>query len=73
VLALDDSELTALLDAARPIPRHARDRFLQDVASELAKYPETGVGVVSRVASRLQKQYLHGPRDLRHEPGGKWR
>lgn len=42
-LSLSDDELTALLDAARPIPRGDRDQFLREVASELEKFEEIGV------------------------------
>ena len=50
-LSLSDSELAAIMEAARPIPPRDRDAFLRDVAAELAKYPELGPGVVGRVCS----------------------
>jgi hypothetical protein len=61
----------ATLKAARPIPARERDQFLRDCAAELAKYPEPGPGIIGRVCSRLQRQHLNGPRDLRGI-GGRW-
>jgi hypothetical protein len=40
MISVSDSELAAVMEAARPIPAHGRDQFLRDVASELARYPE---------------------------------
>lgn len=36
--------------------------FLRDVAAELSRYPEIGVGIVGRVVAKLQRQHLNGPR-----------
>jgi hypothetical protein len=72
MISLSDSELAAIMEAARPIPPRDRDQFLRDVAVELARYPEIGVGVIHRVTARLQRKHLNGPRDLRGI-GGKYR
>jgi hypothetical protein len=58
MLSLSDSELAAIMDAARPIPPHDRDQFLRDVASELAKYEVLGVGIIAR----LQREHMNPPR-----------
>jgi hypothetical protein len=71
MISLSDAELAAVMEAARPIPARDRDQFLRDCAAELSKYPEIGPGIVSRITSRLQREYLNGPRDLRGV-GGKW-
>lgn len=39
-LSLSDSELAALMEAARPIDSRERDASLRNVASELAKHGE---------------------------------
>lgn len=70
MISLSDSELQTLMSAAAPIPPRDRDAFLREAAAELSKYPELGPGIVSRVASRLQREFLNA-RDLRGA-GGKW-
>ena len=57
-LSLSDAELDALMSAAAPIPRHARDQFLRDCFAELAKFEVIGPGIIARVCSRLQRQHL---------------
>jgi hypothetical protein len=69
-LALSDSELAAVMEAARPIPARDRDAFLRDVSIELSRYPEIGPGVIGRVVSKLQREHL-APRTGRHV-GSKW-
>jgi hypothetical protein len=61
-LSLSDSELAAVMAAAAPIPRDARDEFLRAVASELEKFEVLGVGVIGRVCSRLQREHMNPPR-----------
>jgi hypothetical protein len=65
MLALSDDELQIVMSAAAPIRPHARDAFLRDVAAELAKFEEIGPGIIGRVAAKIQRQHLNGPRDLR--------
>jgi hypothetical protein len=62
MISLSDDEMSALIDAARPIP--ARD-LLRDVIAELGKYEVLGVGVIHRVTARLQRQHL-APRSYRN-------
>jgi hypothetical protein len=74
MISLSDSELQIVLSAAKPIPPRDRDQFLRDVASELARYPEVGPGIIGRVVARLQRQHL-APR-MSHNAGsryGHWR
>lgn len=65
MISLSDDELRIVMEAARPIPASVRSDFLRDVVDELQKYPELGVGIVSRVASRLQRAHL-APRAFRN-------
>ena len=57
------------MDAAKPIPARDRDAFLRDVAAELAKYPELGPDIVSRVGAKAQREHMTRPRYR----NGKWR
>jgi hypothetical protein len=52
------------MDAARPLQPHQRDAVLRECASELSKSELLGVGIVSRITARLQRECLNGPRDL---------
>jgi hypothetical protein len=66
-LRLTDAELTAVFDAARPLPVHARDAFLQQVASTLARCNgDVGPGVVFRICRDVQRIYYDAP-DLTHD------
>ena len=59
LLALNDEELAALMDGARPLPPQDRDKFLRDVAAELAKHPEElGLDVVHRLVRDVQRKYF---------------
>jgi hypothetical protein len=69
-ISLSDSELAAVMEAARPIPARDRDQFLRDVASELARYPEIGDGIIHRVTAKIQREHL-APRRYAHNVG-KW-
>jgi hypothetical protein len=70
MISLNDDELQILLTAARPIPAQHRSDFLNDVASELSKYPEIGPGVIHRVTAKIQRQHL-APR-MSHNVGSKY-
>ena len=61
MVSLSDTELSAVMDAARPIPPRSRDQFLCEVASELAKHDELGPGLVGRVVRDLQPRFLVAP------------
>jgi hypothetical protein len=71
---LTDSELDAVMRAAAPLPLHARDAFLQQVASELARCNgDVGPGTVFRICRDVQRIYFDAP-DLSHgHDGGKYR
>jgi hypothetical protein len=72
-LRLTDSELDQVMAAARPLPVHERDAFLQQVATELARCNgELGPGTVFRVVRDVQRIYFDAP-DLSHADGGKYR
>jgi hypothetical protein len=60
-LKLSDAELDAVFAACRPLQLNVRDAFLQDLVSELRRYPEIGPGVVYRVIVTLQRKYFDPP------------
>jgi hypothetical protein len=67
-ISLTDSELTAIMDAARPLQVHQRDGFLRDIAEELVKLPAIGPGSLHRVIATVQRRHFDVP-DLRiNEP-----
>lgn len=70
MIALDDSELATVMDAARPLPPRARSEFLQAVAAELEQQRERGPGGIYRACRTLQKKYFDPP-DLSGNIG-KW-
>jgi hypothetical protein len=69
-LSLSDSEMLAVMQAARPIDPRERDQFLRDVAVELSKYELLGPGVIDRAVAKVQKQHL-APR-TGHHVGSNW-
>ena len=69
MISLSDSELAAVMAAAKPLQPHQRSEFLQAVAVELSRYPELGPGIIGRVTSRLQRAHL-APRT--YHTGSKW-
>jgi hypothetical protein len=66
-IRLSDSELDAVMAAARPLAPHLRDAFLQHVAGALSTCAEVGPGTVSRVCREAQKKFFDPP--LATEPG----
>jgi hypothetical protein len=60
-LRLTDSELDAVMAAARPIAVERRDAFLQQVAVTLQAYRELGPGLVHRVVAQVQREYFDPP------------
>ena len=60
-LKLSDSELDAVMAAARPLDVSLRDAFLQQVASALQGCREIGPGVVYRVAAETQRRFFEPP------------
>jgi predicted DNA-binding transcriptional regulator YafY len=63
-ISLTDSELTAVMDAARPLQPRDRDRFLRAVAQAIAELPEIGPGSVHRAIASVWRQHYDAP-DLR--------
>jgi hypothetical protein len=60
-LKLSDSELNAILAAARPLAVERRDAFLQQVASLLRGCVEVGPGTVHRAIVMAQRQFFDPP------------
>jgi hypothetical protein len=60
-IRLTDSELDAVMAAARPIAVHRRDEFLQEVASELQRCGEIGPGVVFKICRETQRRFFDPP------------
>jgi hypothetical protein len=65
-IRLSDSELAAVMAAARPLAVDVRDAFLQHVAAALASCAEIGPGTVYRVIAETQRKFFDPP-DLRDE------
>jgi len=63
-ISLTDSELTAVMDACRPLAPHARDRFLRQVAEAIVALPERGDGSVARAIRSVWREN-YDPPDLR--------
>jgi hypothetical protein len=63
-IALSDAELTAVMDACRPLQPRDRDRFLRQVAEAIVALPERGDGAVARAIRSVWRQNFDAP-DLR--------
>jgi hypothetical protein len=61
LLSLSDAELETIMAHAAPLDRQRRDAFLQEVAAELRRYPETGPGLVGRVCREAQRKHFDPP------------
>jgi hypothetical protein len=60
-LKLSDSELEAVMAAARPISVDRRDAFLQEIASSLQDCAEIGPGAVYRAIAATQRHFFDPP------------
>ena len=60
-LSLSDDQLTAVLDAAAPLPVEVRDAFLHELATLLRSCDELGDGAVHRACRALQSRYFTPP------------
>jgi hypothetical protein len=60
-IRLSDSELDAVMAAARPLPVESRDAFLQEVASLLRGCDEIGPGTVHRAIAMAQRRFWIPP------------
>jgi hypothetical protein len=56
-LSLPDDLYFAIQQAAAPVSAIERDQFLTELATELARYPALGPGVVHRCAAELQRRF----------------
>ncbi len=63
-LGLTDSQMSALIDAASPLPRDLRGPFLCAVAAALRGVP-IGDGSVHRIVREVQREFFRAP-DLRN-------
>jgi len=63
-ISLTDSELEAIMTAAKPLQVHQRDGFLRDIAEELVKLPVIGNGARHRIITTVQRRHFNVP-DLR--------
>jgi len=63
-ISLTDSELQAVMDAAKPLQPRDRDRFLRAVAQAIAALPEVGPGSVHRAINATFRMHFDPP-DLR--------
>jgi hypothetical protein len=58
---LTDEQMSAVLAASHPLPRHARSAFLAACAQELAQLPELGDGAVHRTIMKVQREFFDPP------------
>jgi hypothetical protein len=63
-IALSDDELTAIMNAARPLAPRDRDRFLKQIAQAIVDLPERGPGSVYRAIHATFRMHYDAP-DLR--------
>jgi hypothetical protein len=63
-IALSDSELEAIMNAAKPLTPHGRDLFLRQVAAAIVALPERGDGAVARAIRSVWQRHFDPP-DLR--------
>jgi len=63
-IALSDDELSAIINAAKPLHPVQRDLFLRAVAEAITALPMVGPGSIHRAIVELQKRFFVAP-DLR--------
>jgi hypothetical protein len=61
MISLEDDEMSAVLDAARPLPPKLRSEFLQAVAAEIEQRQQRGPGAVYRACRELQRKFFDPP------------
>src|SRR5205807_428419 len=69
---LSDSELAAVMAAARPLDVQIRDAFLQEIALALASCAEIGPGAVYRAIAAAQRHFFDPPDFERSRTVGKY-
>ena len=57
-LRLTEHDFERLMQAAKPLPVSDRDAFLRDVAAELGRHEVLGPGLLHRIMSEVQRQYI---------------
>jgi hypothetical protein len=65
-IRLSDSELDAVMAAARPLAVERRDAFLQAVAALLSGCVEVGPGTVHRAIEQAQRAHFDPPQFAEH-------
>jgi hypothetical protein len=68
-LRLTDSQITAVFEAARPLPRASRDAFLLDLAAALAGIVDPGDGDVARAVRTVQRKHFDPPETDERDEG----
>ena len=68
---LSDSQIDAILNAARPLPSADHATFLEEVTEALAGL-EIGDGVIHRVCRDVQRRFLKPPNPNRIARGHYW-
>jgi hypothetical protein len=63
------AQLTAVFDAARPLPRASRDAFLLDLATALAGITDIGDGDVARAIRAVQRKHFDPPETDERDEG----
>ena len=66
-ISLSDAELTSIMDAAKALAPHDRDRFLRAVATIIVALPERGPGSVHRAIRSVWREHFDEP-NLHAEP-----
>ncbi len=64
---LTDAQLSAVFDAAQPLPAGNRIAFVEAVASALAAITDPGDGDVARAIRAVQRKYFDPPERDAHE------
>ena len=62
-LALTDTQLDAIMVAARVLAPHQRDSFLRHIAEVLGAMPVRGDGVVHRAITAIWREHFDPPLD----------
>jgi hypothetical protein len=73
MISLDDAELAVITDLARPLPPERRSEFLAAVMQAASLHAEIGPGLISRIASEMQKSFFFGTPVPRREAAGSTR
>jgi hypothetical protein len=65
-ISLTDSELSAVMDAAKPLAPRDRDKFLRCIAVAISAMPERGDGSIHRAIRSVWREFFDAP-DLRSD------